>query len=175
MADVLGFFKKVMPFITTGLSLAGGPAGTAAAAILGGVLKVNNPTVDSITKTLQGLTLTPELQEQLAVAENQYKLQMQQMGFQNAEDLAKLAADDLASARNLQIQTKSWTAPLLAWFVVISFAAVVFAILRGYGRVEAAFAGTLVGYLAANANQVVSYYFGSSSGSDRQTELLANK
>jgi len=41
--------------------------------------------------------------------------------------------------------------------------------------VEAAFAGTLIGYLAANAQQVISYYFGSSAGSDRKTELMAGK
>lgn len=174
MADILGFFKKAMPFITAGLSIAG-PAGVAASSILGKVLNVSSPTIDSVQKALASLTLTPELQVQLAEAENQYKLQMQQMGYQNAEDLEKLAVADLASARTMQIATRSWTAPTLAWVIVISFFIAVWAVLTGHGKVEAAFAGTLIGYLAANCQQVVSYYFGSSAGSDRKTELLATK
>jgi|SRR6266404_510740 len=176
MADVLGFFKKAMPFITTGLSLAGGPAGNAAALILGKVLKVDSPTVDSITKTLQGLTLTPELQAQLQEAENQYKLQMQQMGYQHEDDLAKIGADDRASARQMQIQTRSWVVPCLAIVITLGFFGLLTLLLyhvapSGSEKIL----DVMTGSLGTAWIMVVTYFFGSSAGSDRKTELLANK
>ena len=174
MADILGFVKKAFPFISAAASF-GGPLGTLAAGVVGkalGVDKVGSAGTD-IAAAIAGAT--PDQLVQLKLAENDMQVKIQQMGFQNAEDLEKLAVDDRDSARNLQIATKSWTAPTLAWFIVLSFAIAVAAILTGHGKVEAAFAGTLIGYLAANAQQVVSYYFGSSAGSDRKTELMANK
>jgi len=174
MADVLGFIKKAFPFISAAASF-GGPLGTLAAGAVGkalGVDKVGTATTD-IAAAIAGAT--PEQLVQLKQTEADMQVKIQQMGFQNAEDLQKLATDDLASARNMQVATRSWTAPTLAWFVIISFAAAVWAVLTGHGKVEAAFAGTLIGYLAANAQQVISYYFGSSAGSDRKTELMAGK
>jgi len=34
-------------------------------------------------------------------------------------------------------------------------------------------AGTLIGYLSAKADQVLSFFFGSTAGSQRKTELLS--
>jgi len=47
------------------------------------------------------------------------------------------------------------------------------ATLLGAAKVDGALAGTLVGYLSAKAEQVLAYYFGSTAGSARKTELLA--
>ncbi len=35
-----------------------------------------------------------------------------------------------------------------------------------------ALAGALVGYVSAKAEQVIAYYFGSSSGSEQKTEIM---
>lgn len=175
MADVKGFLKKAFPFISAAAGF-GGPLGTLAASAVGKALGTSSvdSTVDSISAAIAGAT--PDQMLQLKQAEADVQVKIQQMGFEHAEELDKLSVDDVESARNMQTATRSWTAPVLAWFVVLSFAATVAAVLMGYAsKIEAAFAGTLVGYLAANANQVVSYYFGSSAGSDRKTELLASK
>jgi hypothetical protein len=37
----------------------------------------------------------------------------------------------------------------------------------------AGFVGTIIGYTAANANQVVSFFFGSSKGSEQKSDLMA--
>jgi hypothetical protein len=100
---------------------------------------------------------------------------MAELGFKSAADLAKIEADDRASARQREVSLRDKFVPVLATVVVGSFIAAVMAILRGWGKVEAAFAGTLIGYLAANANQVVSYYFGSSAGSAAKNEILKAK
>ncbi|ERL46406.1 EVE domain protein [Candidatus Micropelagos thuwalensis] len=38
----------------------------------------------------------------------------------------------------------------------------------------AAFSGTLVGYVSAKADQVIAYFFGSSSGSREKTRAMAD-
>lgn len=174
MADVKGFLKKAFPFISAAASL-GGPIGTLAASAVGKAIGVNNldSSQDSIAAAIAGAK--PEQIAALQQAEADLQLKLQQLGFEHVEELERIAEADRESARNLQTATKSWTAPALAWLIVLSFTVCVVAVLRGWGRVEAAFAGTLIGYLAANTNQVVSYYFGSSAGSDRKTELLAKK
>lgn len=175
MADVGAFFKKAVPWISTALSF-GGPAGSIAGKLLSGVTGATGP-VNSLEDLGDLFVKSPDQQkfvQDLKTAENNFQLQLQQLNIQSLDDLEKMAVDDRTSARQMQVSTKSWTAPLLAWFVILSFAFCVWAILTGHGKVEAAFAGTLIGYLAANANQVVSYYFGSSAGSDRKTEILAN-
>lgn len=44
-----------------------------------------------------------------------------------------------------------------------------------FGQVQAdtVLAGTVIGYLSAKAEQVVAYYFGSTAGSAKKSELLA--
>lgn len=173
MADVLGFFKKVMPFLTTGLSLAG-PPGILASTILGKVLNVSSPTTDAVQKTLNSLTLTPELQAQLQEAEMQYKQQMQAMGYQHEEELAQLAVQDRADARQMQVQVKSWVPSTLAVLVTLGFFGLIF--LMMYHKLPDGsndLIDTMIGSLGTAWIMVVSYYFGSSVGSDRKTELIA--
>jgi hypothetical protein len=172
MPDVKGFIKKAFPFISAAAAF-GGPLGTLAANAVGKAVGASNldASPDALSAAIAGAT--PQQMLALKQAEADTQAHLQQMGFAHVEELERLAVEDRSSARNMQAATRSWTAPALAWVIVISFLLVVLCVLRGWGRVEAAFAGTLVGYLAANCNQVVSYYFGSSSGSDRKTELMA--
>lgn len=173
MPDVKGFIKKAFPFISAAAAF-GGPLGTLAANAVGKAVGASN--IDSSPGSLAAAIAgaTPEQMLALKQAEAQTQAQLQQMGFQHVEELERLGVEDRESARNLQAATRSWTLPALAWVIVVSFLLAVLALLRGWGKVDTAFAAGLVGYLAANANQVVSYFFGSSSGSDRKTELLAN-
>jgi hypothetical protein len=172
---VLSFFKKALPFLTTGLSLAG-PAGMAASTILGKVLNISSPTTNAIQDALGKLTLSPEIQAQLQEAENQYRLQMQSMGFQHEEELAALGAKDRDSARNMQMQTHSYTMPTLAFLSVIVMAFCIYMVgfrtLPPQGHDTVIF---LLGIVAAMVKDVYGYFFGSSAGSDDKTNLLAAK
>lgn len=171
----LDFFKKALPFLTTGLSLAG-PAGAVASTILGKVLNINSPSVGSVQDALSKLTLSPEMQAQLQEAENQYKIQMQSMGFQHETDLAALAEKDKDSARNLQIQTKSLTMPALAFLAVFTLGLCIW--LTGFRALPESGHDALMillGLVGAMVKDVYGYFFGSSASAEAQTkQIIAN-
>jgi hypothetical protein len=166
------FLKKAFPFLATAAGSVGGPLGAAAAATLGNALGLTkkDPSIDDLA-----VAYTNATPDQLLAAqkeEHDYAAKMRAMGLENEKDLEKIAADDRASARAREVSLRDKFVPVLATVLIVSFVVAVLAVIRGWGKVEAAFAGTLIGYLAANANQVVSYYFGSSAGSARKTELM---
>lgn len=180
MADVLGFLKKGFPYIAAGLSLAG-PPGNLAASIVGKVLNVDNPTPDSVAKALSSLTLTPDQQIALQQAEQQYKAQMQQMGYQTIEDLEQIAALDRQSARDMEVKTgDKWTPRILAGCVIGAW------IITQCYLIPHAFAATktpdatmvgmlnrVLGTLDAALTLVLGFYFGSSAGSAEKNAVLA--
>jgi hypothetical protein len=73
----------------------------------------------------------------------------------------------------MQVATKSYLVPSLAIIVVTSFVGVVISTLAGFSTIDSVMAGTLIGYLSAKADQVLSFFFGSTAGSQRKTELLS--
>lgn len=95
--------------------------------------------------------------------------------------LEKIAADDRQSARQREIAVHDTTPKILAFSVVGGFLSMTIALigtaLLGYkiDPVSMGLIGTLVGYLSAKSELVLAYYFGSSSGSDKKTELLSRK
>src|SRR5260370_35496243 len=122
MPDVLGFMRKAFPVVSAFANFAG-PLGTVAAGMVGKVLRVKalDASPDAISAAIAGAT--PDQMLQLRQVEAELQAKMQEMGFQHVEELEKLAVDDRASARNVQIATKSQTVPALAWLVVVSFTA----------------------------------------------------
>lgn len=174
MADVLGFFRKALPFLTAGLSIAG-PAGIAASTILGKVLNVNNPTVETVQKALVSLTLTPELQVQLQEAERQFQQQMQSMGYQHEEELLKLATADTQNARQMQVSTKSVVVPSLALLVTAGFFGLLGMML--YHKVppeSQSILNIMVGSLGTGWSLILSYFFGTSAGHETLVQKLGN-
>lgn len=173
MASIGDFFKKAAPYLSMGLNLI--PGGGPAVQILSGVVsKVVGKQVEpeSIAQTVSDLATSEQGRIQLQQIEDSYAQAMQQMKFDNAEKMLELQNADRSSARQREVSLKDKFVPLLAGFVIVSFTAAVLSVLFGWGKVEAAFAGTLIGYLSANTTQVVSYYFGSSAAHD---ELTAGK
>ena len=86
---------------------------------------------------------------------------------------------DKDSARKREMEVKDRTPAILAYVIVGGFLAATLSIiasaLLGY-EIPAAGAGllgTLIGYLAAKSELALTYYFGSTFGSSRKTELLA--
>lgn len=88
----------------------------------------------------------------------------------------RIHAADRDSARERETKVGGWANPVLAGIVVGGFFWVVWHVLHDQNALTGATAGivgTLVGYVSAKADQVVSYYFGSSAGSARKTNLMA--
>jgi hypothetical protein len=159
-------FRDIVSAIAPTLGAAlGGPLGGMAGKVLSAALGTND------MKATEAVILagSPETMLKLKQAEMDFQSHMADLGV----TMAQLNVDDRKSARDMQVHTSSQFVPALGFVVVGSFIWMVAATLLGYSHVEGALAGTLVGYLSAKCEQVVAFYFGSSSGSERKTELLA--
>lgn len=117
----------------------------------------------------QAIATDPQSALKLALADREFRLAQ----YQAETERLKVEIDDIKSARQREATVKDSVNSILAYSIVGAFIALVGATLLGYARVESALAGTLVGYLSAKAEQVLAYYFGSSRGSDKKTELLS--
>jgi hypothetical protein len=157
------WLKSIAPTVATAL---GGPlAGMAVAA----VSKALGCEPEEVQDIISSGKLTAEQVASIQLAELELKKQAQSMNL----DFEQLAVADRKSARDMQIATKSYLVPSLAIIVVLSFVGVVVSTLSGFSTIDSVMAGTLIGYLSAKADQVLSFFFGSTAGSQRKTELLS--
>lgn len=163
-------WKKTLGAIApTVASALGGPLAGGVVAFLGDLLGIGEPTQDKIAKAFENGQLTGEQIAAIKLKEMDLKREEQERGFRYSE----LEFKDRDSARNREIQTGDKVNRNLAYFIVGAFVATVGCTLAGFTKVDSVLAGTLIGYLSAKAEQVLSYYFGSTQGSARKTELLA--
>lgn len=161
----MDWLKTVAPTLATAL---GGPLAGIAVNLIGGALGMSEPTQESIKDALTSGQLSGEQIAALKKAEIEARTKEKELGFRFAE----LDVRDRESARAREAATSDPATRVLGFTVIGSFVAMVGATLLGYAAVDSALAGTLVGYLSAKAEQVLSYYFGSSAGSKLKTELL---
>ena len=155
---------SIAPTIATAL---GGPlAGMAVKTLSSALLGHEDGTESDIMAALQGAS--PDQLASIKKIDADFAVQMKSLDI----DLARMAVDDRKSARDMQMVTKSWLVPTLATMIIAAFIAVTFATLMGYAKIESALAGTLVGYISAKAELVLSFYFGSSAGSEKKDEML---
>jgi hypothetical protein len=183
-------WKKIINAVAPVLGTAlGGPmAGAAVKIIAGAILGDENATEQQVTETvLQGLS--PEALVKLREADNSFKVRMRELDI----DLAKLNAtteqaylNDVQNARTTHTGNRG-----IFWVgiaILLTFATVMVAVLwgsfqmiaglipikdAGFASTVAGLVGTVIGYVAANAQQVVGYFFGSSKGSADKTDALA--
>lgn len=183
-------WKKIINAVAPVLGTAlGGPmAGAAVKVIAGAVLGDENATEQQVTETvMQGLS--PEALVKLREADNAFKVRMRELDI----DLAKLnAATEQAYLSDVQDARQSHGGSLgVFWLgiaILLTFAGVMVAVLwgsfqmiaglipikdAGFASTVAGLVGTVIGYVAANAQQVVGYFFGSSKGSADKTDAMA--
>jgi hypothetical protein len=168
-------WKNLVRTVAPGLATAlGGPlAGAAVQTISAAVLGKPDGTEEEVALAVAsgGADALLKLKE----AENAFAVKMRELGI----DLERVHAGDRDSARRREAATGDvWTPRVLAATIVGGFLTMVYMVLSGYVEglkdpLVAGMVGTLIGYVSAKADQVVSYYFGSSSGSAAKTELLA--
>lgn len=166
----LNFLKTLAPWI--GAAATGNvPAliGMAAETVSKAVGHPVESSTDAIASAVAGAT--PEQLQALKDSDNDFKLKMNTLNITDKEKMAEIFTSDIQNARQREVSLKDKYLPFLASFVVASFTTAVVAVLIGKAKVEAAFAGTLIGYLSGLATQVISYYFGSSAAHD---ELVAS-
>ncbi len=168
--DLLGTFgpllRQIAPTIATAL---GGPvAGMAVRALSIGLLGRDDASASDLAEVLAAAT--PDQVTEIKRIDAEFQVKMKQLDI----DLEALVVADRKSAREMQMSLKTNLVPSMAVFILCSFVAVTVATLLGYTKVDSVLAGTLIGYLSAKAEQVISFYFGSSNSSQNKDLLLYN-
>jgi hypothetical protein len=167
--DVVG---AVAPTIATAL---GGPLAGAAVKTLSNVLLGHeNGSESDISAAVE--KASPDVLAQIKKAEADFQIRMRELEI----DVDRIAAADRDSARKRESSTGDfWTPRIIGGLTLGAFIWAVWAVLSGYVRgltdpAVVGIIGTLIGYVSAKADQVVSYYFGSSSGSKEKTQAMSD-
>jgi hypothetical protein len=174
--DVLGVLGKVAPTIASAtLGPLGGSAVTAIEGALGVKSEPNTPIEKRQEAVASAVTqATPEQLAALKQADADYQLKLKELGFQDAEALAKLAADDRDSARKRQISVKDWTPTALAIGITLGFFGILtYMMIKPVPEASRDILNILLGSLGTSFACIIAYYFGSSNGDSEKTQLLA--
>ena len=163
-----GLLGTIAPTFATAL---GGPvAGMAVKALSNTLLGHEEGTEADIELAMANAS--PDTLLKIKEADNAFKLEIQRAGI----DLERIAADDRANARAREIATKDNAPKVLATVIVIGFFTTLYTIafvtLPDGARQPVSI---LLGALTAMLTQVGNYYFGSSAGSAKKTDLLGAK
>ena len=159
----MSWLEQVAPTIATAL---GGPlAGLAVTAIS----KAIGVSEDDVEKTMNAGKMSADQITQLKLAELEFQKQANELGL----NFEKLAVDDRASARNMQVATKSWIPGALALGITIGFFGILLYMMTGNVTPSNELL-VMLGSLGTAWTGVVGYYFGSSSSSQHKDELLFN-
>lgn len=162
--------KKVVSVVAPSLGAAlGGPLGGLAGQILGGL--VSGGKVSDIEEAI--LTQKPETLLALKKLEQDYILKLEELGVEQS----KVEASDRSSARDL---AKVNMRPQM--MLSLLFIGGYFIILSAFfvGKIEISpelkepFL-ILLGVITANVPSIMQFWFGTSSGSQRKTDLLAEQ
>jgi len=126
---------------------------------------------NAVQDTINSGKLTADQIASIQSAEIALKAKAQEMSL----DFETLATQDRKSARDMQISTNSFIPPVLSVMIVLAWAAIQFFLLTHVieptmRELIARVLGTLDGALML----VLSFYFGSSSGSQNKDSMLHN-
>ena len=159
------WLEQVAPTIATAL---GGPlAGLAITAIS----KAIGVSEDDVEKTMNAGKMSADQIVQLKLAEIEFQKQANELGL----NFEKLAVDDRKSARDMQISTHSFVPAMLSVLVITAWGIVQYFLLTHVIATEMReIIIRILGTLDAALMLVLSFYFGSSSGSQAKDKMIYN-
>ena len=189
--DLKSALATIAPTIATML---GGPfAGAAVSALEGAFGLSPGSGADAITKVIQGGGMTPEITAAIRSADQKHAEAMGQQGidvekinldFQSAQTLAVI--DDRKDARKANSSRDAvwWIAVVILTTFAVMMGTVLYGcwlLLQGGITIKdvsvvaavSGLVGSVVGYVAANAQTVVNFIYGGSLGSEKKTDALA--
>lgn len=167
--DWKSIISTVAPWIGTAL---GGPLGGMAVGAVADAFGLSEKTTDAVKQALSGAT--PEQMLALKNADQEFSISMQKLGFDHIETLQKLSNDDMASARQREMVVKDYTPRLLILFITVGFFGILgFMLMFEVPEKNQTILNVMLGSLGTAWLAGVYYYFGSSTSSDRKTELIA--
>ena len=155
---------KVAPWLLDALP---GPWGGVAGAILERVTGTDEAGIEKAIA--EG---DPEIFAKLQEGERQFKIEMEKLGVKREE----LAYQDIADARSRQMAMKDQTPAILTGVALTFFFVLSGSVLYNLDIVQAnqAFVMFLFGAASGWVTQGMSYFLGSSQGSKRKTDIMAN-
>lgn len=187
-----GVLTSVAPTLATMLL---GPMGGAAVTALEAAFNLQPGSgAESITKVVQAGGMTPDIMASVRAADQKHAEIMGQQGI----DLAKLNADHEAAMavsvvddrkdarKNNSTRDAAWW---IASLILVTFAAMMAAVLYGCWQLLqggitikdvstvaaiSGLVGSVVGYVAANAQTVVNFIYGGSLGSEKKSDAMAD-
>ena len=160
-----GILATIAPTIASAL---GGPlAGMATTALISGLGLAPDTSHDQVMQAIAGAT--PEQLLKIKEVDAQLVLDLKKLDV----DVLKIKAGDTADARNREIQTKDWTPRIIAGLIIGLYIGVQVAVFHTVvDPTMRDFVMRSMGTLDAAVGLVLSYYFGSSTGSAAKTEQL---
>lgn len=160
----MDWIAKVAPLLGNALL---GPLGGAAAGFLADKLGVKESTVEAVTEVLQSNKLSADQIASIKVAE----LEFQKFLQQNKIDLYALEVKDRSGARDAMAATKSLTPSILTYLITIGFFSILgYMMTDDYKSSEPLL--VMLGSLGTAWTACVSFWFGSSHGSQSKDKLL---
>ena len=157
----MSWLEQIAPGIATAL---GGPLAGLAVTAISKALGIDEKDVQN---TIESGKLTSDQLASIKQAEIELQKQANELGL----NFEKLATDDRKSARDMQVATKSYIPAVLAIGVTVGF----FGILVGLMTDNVTKSDALLlmlGSLGTAWTAIVSFYFGSSAHSEKQTDML---
>jgi hypothetical protein len=175
------FIKKALPWLGTAASLAAtavpgaGPIVAIATKLLSSA--ISQPvTPASMADVLTQALGDPAQLASLKQAEMAFQQAMQQMNYTHESDMEAIAEKDRDSARQMQVQTKSYMPAFLSVLAVLTLGFCIymvgFRVLQPSGHDAMLM---LLGAVIAIAKDVYGYFFGSSAGSAAKNDIIANQ
>ena len=164
------WFQSIIKFAPTIATALGGPlAGLGMSAIKEALNLPGDSTEDEIEAALAQATPADFLA--LKKQEQDFIKTMEELGIKRDE----LVYDDIADARAMRVATKDWTPAILTGISLVFFFTLAFAVLYNLEIVTGDskdFAFYLFGVASGWVTQGMSFFLGSSKGSQRKTDML---
>ena len=157
----MDWLKSIAPTLATAF---GGPLAGLAINAVSSALGIDP---DKVQETISSGKLTADQIASIQQAELALKARAQELGL----DFAKLAVDDRKSAREMQINTKSFIPPALAILVTLGFFGILVGMMMETFKTSEPLM-LMLGSLGTAWTGIIAYYFGSSAGSAAKSELL---
>lgn len=183
------WIAKAAPLLGTAV---GGPFGTMAGALVAQALGTKDASPEAIDAAIKNGNITPDQMVALKLAEENFSLEMAKLNISSKEQLAELEfkteAAYLSDTQDARAHKDTGTfymaICILVTFVVLMAAVLIgcFRILNGGIPIKDAsvvavvftLVGTIVGYVASNAQTVVNFEFGSSRGGSIRADKMAD-
>jgi len=161
----MDWLRQIAPTIATAM---GGPLAGMAVSVISKAIGVDP---DKVGDMISNNKLTAEQIAQVKIAEIELQKQAQELGL----NFEKLEVEDRKSARDMQAATRSLMPPILAGSVTIGFFGIMGMMFNGQVDSSNPAILMMLGSLGTAWTGIISYYFGSSAGSQAKTDLLSKK